>query len=47
MDNKTALVLAIIILAALAGDQIFLGGEMRLQVAEKFVLLIEWVAFWR
>ncbi|NOX39899.1 MAG: hypothetical protein GXP05_05135 [Alphaproteobacteria bacterium] len=47
MDNKTALALAIIIMAALVGDQVFLGGEMRLQVAEKFVQLIEWVAFWR
>ncbi len=47
MDNKTALALAVLIVTALVGDQVFLGGEMRLQAAEKFIQLIEWVAFWR
>ncbi|MFE3837042.1 hypothetical protein [Pseudogemmobacter sonorensis] len=47
MTNRAALVLALAILVALAGDFLFTGGKGAVFLAGRFLDLIEWVAFWR
>lgn len=47
MTNGIALVLGLLILLALIGDQIFWGGSNTFFVAREFTELLEWIAFWR
>ena len=47
MTNPIAVVLALLILAGLAVDLLFLDGQSTLLLARKFFDLIEWMAFWR
>ncbi|MBZ0130141.1 MAG: hypothetical protein K8F59_13595 [Rhodobacteraceae bacterium] len=47
MDNKTALVLALMIIALFVVDQAYLGWDIHLFLAREFLRLVDWVAFWR
>lgn len=47
MDNKTATVLALIIIGLFVFDQAYLDWDIHLFLAREFLRLIEWVAFWR
>lgn len=47
MNNMTALFLALVILAGLAVDLIFLDGSMSLYVAKQGLALLDWIAVWR
>ncbi len=47
MDNKTALFLALVIIAIFVTDWLFLGWDLHLEIARRTMQLIEWLAFWR
>lgn len=47
ITNKIAVGLALLVLAFLAVDYHFTGWAMVLFLARKFILLIEYLAFWR
>lgn len=47
MTNRIALFLAVLILAALAADQMFNGGAATLFTLRKSLDLLDWVMFWR
>jgi len=47
MDNKTALVIALMILALLGADQLWLHWGIISFVFEKLTELIDSIAFWR
>jgi len=47
MDNKTALVLATLVIAAFVADRFFFGGGLPLFLAGKLSHLIDEIAFWR
>lgn len=47
MTDRIALVLGLAVLAFLLADRFFLSGEASYFLARKFVILIDWVAFWR
>lgn len=47
MDNKTALFLAILIVALLVADRYYLGWDVAQVAARETVRLIDWMAFWR
>ncbi|WP_299350957.1 glyceraldehyde-3-phosphate dehydrogenase [uncultured Shimia sp.] len=47
MTNPIAVFLAVVILAGLGFDLIWLNGQATLMLARKFFELVEWLAFWR
>lgn len=47
MTNWTALILAALILAVVGADQILNAGAGAFFLVQKFILLLEWVIFWR
>ncbi len=47
MTNRLAAWLAILIVAAIAGDAVFNDGASGLFLARKGLNLIDWLAFWR
>ena len=47
MTNKIALGLALIILGVFAADQIWFGGVLPVFLGKKFLILSEYIAFWR
>ena len=47
MTNRIAVVLAIIIVAAIAADQLFNEGIAGVFLGRKFLGLLNWIAFWR
>ena len=47
MSNRVALILALLILAFLAWDNILEDGHRTLFLLRKFSDLVEWIAFWR
>ncbi len=47
MDNKTALVIALLILALLGADQLWLHWGIITFTFEKLTELIDSIAFWR
>ena len=47
MTNPIAVFLAVLILAGLASDLIWLDGQATLLLTRKLFQLIEWMAFWR
>ena len=47
MTNTIALYLGLVILAAIGLDLVANDGAALLFLARKFVVLVEWVAFWR
>ncbi len=47
MSDRTALIIAIIIVAAIITDFVFNSGDGLFFIAKKGEQFIEWVAFWR
>ena len=47
MTNRIACVLALIILAAIAGDVMLYDADHLVFLAKKLAELIEWLKFWR
>lgn len=47
MDNKTALVLAIVILAVFAADHFYFEWGLLVFLGQKLAGLINWLAIWR
>ena len=47
MTNAVALSLALLVLGAVAADQVWNGGAALVFVMQKFVALLDWLAFWR
>ena len=47
MTNSVALALALLILGTVAADQLWNGGAGLVFLLQKFVDLLEWLAFWR
>lgn len=47
MTNKTALVLALVIVGVIAVDMWYYGTEHIVFLGKKLFELIEWMAFWR
>lgn len=47
MTNTIALAMGLILLVALGVDYALFGSEHLLFLAKKFVVLLDWVAFWR
>ncbi|MCC6007106.1 MAG: glyceraldehyde-3-phosphate dehydrogenase [Rhodobacteraceae bacterium] len=47
MDNRTALVLAVVLVAAAVADAVFNDADVLLFLARQIIRLSEWMAFWR
>jgi hypothetical protein len=47
MTNWTALVIALLVIAAGVIDQLANGGAGTFFLVQKFIVLLEWVVFWR
>lgn len=47
MNNRLALILALLIAVVLATDALFFDGEAPLFLAKKFVSFVEYLSFWR
>lgn len=47
MDTRAAIYLALLLVAAMAGDLLLNGGAGLLFLARKFIDLMDWVEFWR
>jgi hypothetical protein len=47
MDNKTALVVAALIFGFFALDFMYLGWDAHIILTQKFLILIDNLAFWR
>ena len=47
MDNRTALILAIVIAAFVAFDAFYLDWGVTVGVGKMLERVIEWMAFWR
>jgi hypothetical protein len=47
MTNRIALALAVLLIAALVADRVLSGGEASQDLARRFVVFIDWIAFWR
>jgi hypothetical protein len=47
MTNPIAIFLGALVLTALGLDMLFNSGTATLFLAQKFIDLIEWLAFWR
>ncbi|MEZ5886215.1 MAG: hypothetical protein R3D56_04965 [Paracoccaceae bacterium] len=47
MTNRLALVLAFFVILALLMDRLLNQGAASLFLARKFLVLIDWIAFWR
>jgi hypothetical protein len=47
MSNRSALILGLVVLAALAADGLLNGGTATLFLARRLMGVIDWVAFWR
>lgn len=47
MDNKTALVLAVVIIAIAAADLLYFHWDLHIFLSKKLELLVEYLAFWR
>ena len=47
MTNRIAAVLAFMIIAAIATDVVRFDGAGSVFVLRKFILLLDWLAFWR
>jgi hypothetical protein len=47
VTNRIALVLALALAGAVVVDLTLTGGAALLFLARRFVVLVEWVAFWR
>ncbi len=47
MTDRIALVLALVLLLALAFDFALLDGHATLFLARRFVVVVDWVMFWR
>ena len=47
MTNQLAIFLAVVIIAALGIDLIWLDSQGILLLLRKFLVLIEWLAIWR
>lgn len=47
MDTKSSIILGGIIAAFLVGDFVMYGGANSVFLASKFVVLLDWIAFWR
>ncbi|UWR13874.1 hypothetical protein [Sulfitobacter sp. M368] len=47
MTNRLAIILGSFLITALVIDMILFGTEHIIFLAQKFLELIEWVAFWR
>ena len=46
MTNRIALVLAVIIVVLIAADLLF-GWGAALFLAQRFIVFVDWIAFWR
>ncbi|WP_371038504.1 hypothetical protein [Rhodosalinus sp. FB01] len=47
MSNGAALVLAVLVLGAVAADQVWNGGAALVFLMQRFLDLLDWLAFWR
>lgn len=47
MSNRLALIIALVILAVIVLDFALLKGAASLFLARRFVVLIDWLMFWR
>lgn len=47
MDNKTALILGVLVVGFFAADLLYLGWDTHLFIGRKLVVLIDRMAFWR
>lgn len=47
MDNRTALILGVLVVGFFAADLMFLDWNAHLFVGKKFVVLVDKMAFWR
>lgn len=47
MTDRLALILALLIALAIGADLLLTGGATLLFLARKFVVLLDWVQFWR
>jgi len=47
MSNGTALVIALVVVAAGLLDQFANGGEGTFYLVQKFMMLLQWMVFWR
>ncbi|MCY1127886.1 glyceraldehyde-3-phosphate dehydrogenase [Frigidibacter sp. RF13] len=47
MTNRLALALAFLVILAFVTDRLLTQGAASLFVARKFLVFIDWIAFWR
>jgi hypothetical protein len=47
VDNRSALVLAVVLVAAAVVDAVFNDADVLLFLARQIMRLSEWMAFWR
>lgn len=47
MTNRIAIALAIGLMGAILADQVLGGGGASLFLARRFVVFLDWIAFWR
>lgn len=47
MDNKTALVLAVLIISVVAADLLYFSWDLHIFLGRQLLRIVEWLAFWR
>lgn len=47
MSHRTALVIAVVLVALILGDMLFKDGQTLVFLGRKFLHLLEWVKVWR
>ena len=47
MTNRSALILALLLIAAITIDVMLYGSQHVIFLSKKFTDLLEWLAFWR